>query len=114
MVAQGATKLALRKTTGEQPRVADASLLAPHLVLQSTAKTGDYPIKVFTVADRTTPTFAHGVGAAASAAPAIVPTRTGVAVLDARQGSLQSYPDELAAQASSPAMRARAKAAMPV
>jgi DNA-binding IclR family transcriptional regulator len=70
-------------------------------------KTGDYPIKVFTVEIGTRRPL--GVGAGSIAVLATMTDDDALAVLDALQGSLQSYPEQLR-RGIVPAMRAARKA----
>jgi len=102
-VAQGAMSR-LAEETGETAVLCACSRLD---LVCIDRKTGDYPIKVFTVEIGTRRPL--GVGAGSIAVLASMSDEDALSALDALQGSLQSYPDELR-RGIVPAMRAARKA----
>jgi DNA-binding IclR family transcriptional regulator len=101
-VAQGAINR-LAEETGETAVLCACSRLD---LVCIDRKTGDYPIKVFTVEIGTRRPL--GVGAGSIAVLASMPEEDALAALDALQGALQSYPNELR-RGIVPAMRAARK-----
>jgi DNA-binding IclR family transcriptional regulator len=102
-VAQGAMNR-LAEETGETAVLCACSRLD---LVCIDRKTGDYPIKVFTVEIGTRRPL--GVGAGSIAVLASMSDEDAIAALDALQGQLRSYPDELR-RGIIPAMRAARKA----
>jgi DNA-binding IclR family transcriptional regulator len=102
-VAQGAMNR-LAEETGETAVLCACSRLD---LVCIDRKTGNYPIKVFTVEIGTRRPL--GVGAGSIAVLATMPDDDALAVIDALQGPLRSYPEHLR-RGIVPAMRAARKA----